>query len=112
LKGYSTTESKSEYGGVSQRWILVSEEGLNQTSKKLDKKRLRKSSENAIKSYRFQQDKILFVADAITAAEKLSAKMMVRTRIFKHGKTTLCQTGNQRPDAIPTSLLVIGLPQR
>jgi transposase len=23
LKGYSTTESVSEYGGVSQRWILV-----------------------------------------------------------------------------------------
>ena len=39
LKGYSTTESMSEYGGVSQRWILVeSQERLKSDIKKLDKK--------------------------------------------------------------------------
>jgi len=39
FKGYSTAESKSEYGGTSQRWILVeSQERLKSDIKKLDKK--------------------------------------------------------------------------
>ena len=39
LKGYATAESVSEYGGISQRWILVeSQERRKSDIKKLDKK--------------------------------------------------------------------------
>jgi transposase len=76
-KGYATAESTSEYGGVSQRWILVeSEERRKSDLKKLDKKQkqIRDRCQQDLKA--LETEDFACVADAIAAAQKLSKNMM------------------------------------
>ena len=78
FKGYTTAESVSEYGGVSQRWILVeSQERRKSDIKKLDKKieQIQQNCHQELQTLAGQD--FACVADAIAAAEKLSAKMKV-----------------------------------
>jgi transposase len=107
LKGYSTAESKSEYGGVSQRWILVeSQERLKSDIKKLDKKiqKIQKNCVQELKTLTLQD--YACVADAIAAAEKLSAKMKWHQldNIQTIEKPHYAKRGKPKPDAIPTSI--------
>ena len=107
FKGYTTTESVSEYGGVSQRWILVeSQERRKSDSKKLDKKieKIQQNCHQELQTLAGQD--FACVADAIAAAEKLSAKMKwhqlshIQTLEKKH----YAKRGKPKPDAIPTSI--------
>ncbi len=107
LLGYTTAESLSEYGGVSQRWILVASEARRKSDiKKLDKK-IEKTQE------RGKQELLVLAAqdfacpaDAIAAAEKLSAKMKWHklTNIQTLEKPHYAKRGKPQPDAIPTSI--------
>jgi transposase len=107
LKGYSTSESKSEYGGVSQRWILVeSQERLKSDIKKLDK-RLQKVQQSCVQELQaLSGQDFACVADAIAAAEKLSAKMKWHQldNIQTVEKPHYAKRGKPKPDAIPTSI--------
>jgi transposase len=76
VKGYKLSESRSEYGGVQQRWLLIESE----QRRKSDLERLTKK----IQQYRqkFQQEmkglstqEFACIEDAISAAQKLSKKM-------------------------------------
>ena len=107
LKGYSTAELKSEYGGVSQRWILVeSQERLKSDIKKLDKKiqKIQQNCAQELKALTLQD--FACVADAIAAAEKLSAKMKVHQldNIQTIEKPHYAKRGKPQPNAIPTSI--------
>jgi len=102
LKGYSTTESMSEYGGVSQRWILVeSQERLKSDIKKLDKKieEIQRKCHQELQILAGQD--FACVADAITAAEKLSTKMKWHelSNIQTWEKPHYAKRGNPKPDA-------------
>ncbi|OYQ67042.1 IS1634 family transposase, partial [Pseudanabaena sp. SR411] len=107
LKGYSTTESVSEYGGVSQRWILVeSQERRKSDIKKLDKKleQIQQKCHQDLQTLSGQD--FACTADALSAADKLSAKMKwhklsnIQTLEKKH----YAKRGKPQPDAIPTSI--------
>ena len=107
LKGYSTAESMSEYGGISQRWILVeSQARLKSDSKKLDKK-IQKIQQNCVQELQVLagQD-FACVADASAEAEKLSAKMKWHQldNIQTIEKPHYAKRGKPKPDAIPTSI--------
>jgi transposase len=76
LEGYATTESTSEYGGVSQRWILVESEARRKSDlKKVDKRleQIRDKCHQDLQALGTQD--FACESDAITAAEKLSANM-------------------------------------
>ncbi len=107
LKGYSTSESKSEYGGISQRWILVeSQERLKSDIKKLDKK-VQKIQQNCIQELKtLTLQDFACVADAIAAAEKLSTKMKWHqlSNIQTIEKPHYAKRGKPQPDAIPTNI--------
>lgn len=107
LLGYTTAESLSEYGGVRQRWILVeSEARLKSDIKKLEKK-IEKTQEKCQQELQVLagQD-FACVADALAAAEKLSAKMKWHklTNIQTKEKPHYAKRGKPQPDAIPTSI--------
>ena len=76
LPGYRLKESRSHYGGVEQRWLLIESEqrrksALNQLTKTIE--RHRQSSQQNLK----QLSAIEFacIADATAAAQKLSGQM-------------------------------------
>lgn len=107
LKGYSTVESKSEYGGVSQRWILVESEARLKSDIKKFHKKIEKIQQ------KYQQELQVLAgqdfacpADAITAAEKLSAKMKwyELSNIQTVEKPHYANRGKPKPDAIPSSI--------
>ena len=107
LKGYSTTESMSEYGGVSQRWILVeSQERLKSDIKKLDKKieKIQQKYQQELQVLAGQD--FACPADAIAAADKLSTKMKwyELSNIQTVEKPHYANRGKPKPDAIPTSI--------
>ena len=107
LKGYNTVESKSDYGGVSQRWILVeSQERLKSDIKKLDKK-IKQIQQTCVQELQnLSRQDFACVADAITAAEKLSAKMKwhLLDNIQTLEKPHYAHRGKPQPDAIPTRI--------
>ena len=107
FKGYTTTESVSEYGGVSQRWILVeSQERRKSDSKKLDKK-IEKIQQNCHQELQSLAGlNFACAADAIAAAEKLSAKMKWHqlAHIQTLEKPHYAKRGKPKPDAIPISI--------
>jgi transposase len=75
-KGYATTESVSEYGGVSQRWILVESQARRKSDReKLDKKleQIRNKCHQDLQTLGVQD--FACESDATAAAHKLSAKM-------------------------------------
>ena len=105
LKGYSTVESMSEYGGVKQRWILVeSQERRKSDIKKLDKK-IEQIQQNCCQELQsLSGQDFACIADAIAAAEKLSGKMKMHqlADIQTVEKTHYQKAGKPKPDAIPT----------
>jgi transposase len=107
IHGYSTAESLSEYGGVSQRWILVASEARRKSDiKKLDKK-IEKNQQKCEKELQVLagQD-FACVADALAAAYKLAAKMKWHKldHIQTVEKPHYAKRGKPQPDAIPTSI--------
>jgi transposase len=107
LQGYTTTESMSEYGGVSQRWILVeSQSRCKSDIKKLDKKleQIQQKCHQELQVLAGQD--FACVADAIAAAEKLSTKMKWHklSNIQTLEKLHYEKRGKPKPDAIPTSV--------
>jgi transposase len=107
LLGYTTAESLSEYGSVSQRWILVESEARRKSDiKKLDKK-IEKTQEKCQQELQIlAAEDFACPADAIAAAEKLSAKMKWHklTNIQTLEKPHYAKRGKPQPDAIPTSI--------
>jgi transposase len=76
LKGYATTESTSEYGGVSQRWILVESQARRKSDiEKLDKKleQIRNKCHQDLQTLGVQD--FACESDAMAAAQKLSVAM-------------------------------------
>lgn len=76
LEGYKLAESSSEYGGVPQRWVLIESEqrrksDLERLAKKIEQYQQKSTQE--LKKLSTQE--FACVADAISAAEKLSKKM-------------------------------------
>jgi transposase len=77
IKGYTIAESSSEYGEVSQRWLLIESEqrrksDLEKLSKKMEQKQ--KTCQQELQMLSTQD--FACAADALAAAEKLSAKMV------------------------------------
>jgi len=112
LKGYSTVESMSEYGGVKQRWILVeSQERRKSDIKKLDKKieQIQQNCCQELQSLSGQDfaciaDAAVCIPKGIAAAEKLSGKMKMHqlADIQTVEKPHYQKAGKPKPDAIPT----------
>jgi len=107
LKGYSTRESVSEYGGVRQRWILVeSEQRRKSDIQKLTKKIEQIAQKSVQELQALAGQDFACVSDAITAAGKLSAKMKwhqlsnVQTVETPH----YLKPGKPKPDAVPISI--------
>jgi transposase len=107
LKGYTTAESVSEYGGVSQRWILVeSQERRKSDIKKLDKK-IEQIQHQCIQELQgLAGQDFACVADALAAATKLSAKMKWHqlSNIQTLEKPHYEKRGKPKPEALPTSV--------
>jgi len=107
LKGYSTRESVSEYGSVSQRWILVeSEERRKSDIKKLAKK-IEEIQQKCVQELQaLAGQDFACVADAIAAAEKLSTKMKWHqlSNIQTVEKSHYAKRGKPKPDAVPSSI--------
>jgi transposase len=107
LKGYATAESVSEYGGVSQRWILVeSQERRKSDIKKLDKKiiQIQQNCQQELQALALQD--FACAADALAAANKLSTKMKWHhlSHIQVLEKPHYEKRGKPKPDAIPTNI--------
>lgn len=103
-KGYLTTESTSAYGGVSQRWILIESEARRKSDlKKLDKKieQIRNQCHQDLKA--LGTEDFACAADAITAADKLSASMTWHclSNIQVVEKRHFRKTGKPTKDTIP-----------
>jgi transposase len=106
-KGYATTEARSEYGGVSQRWILVESQARRKSDiKKLDKKieQIQQNCHQQLKTLAGQD--FACVADALAAAEKLSTKMKWHqlTNIQTVEKPHYEKQGKPKLDAIPSRI--------
>lgn len=107
LQGYTTTESMSEYGGVSQRWILVESQSRRKSDiKQLDKKleQIQQKCHRELQVLAGQD--FACVADAMAAAEKLSTNMKWHKldHIQTLEKLHYEKRGKPKPDAIPTSI--------
>ena len=107
LRGYATAESVSEYGGVSQRWILVeSQERRKSDIKKLDKKieQIQQNCHQELQTLAGQD--FACVADAVAAAKKLSTKVKWHqlSNIQTLEKPHYAHRGKPKPDDIPTSI--------
>jgi len=107
LQGYTTAESMSEYGGVSQRWILVESEARRKSDiKKLDKRieEIQRKCQQELQV--LAGEDFACVADALAAAEKLSTKMKWHqlSNIQAREKPHYEKRGKPKPDAIPTSI--------
>jgi transposase len=107
LQGYTIAESVSEYGGVSQRWILVGSEARRKSDiKKLDKKleQIQQKCHQELQVLAGQD--FACVADAIAEARKLSTKMKWHqlSNIQTLEKPHYQKRGKPKPDAIPTSV--------
>jgi transposase len=107
LKGYSTRESVSEYGGVSQRWILVeSAERRKSDIKKLGK-RIEQIQQNCVQELQaLSAQDFACVADAMSAATKLSTKLKWHqlNHIQTVEKPHYQKRGKPKPDAVPDSI--------
>jgi transposase len=76
IKGYAFAESKSEYAAVSQRWILIESEQRRQSDLKQLAKKLEQCQQNAAQDLqRLSTQEFACIADAISGAQNLSAKM-------------------------------------
>jgi transposase len=76
IKGYTFAESSSEYGGVSQRWILIESEQRRKSDLKQLAKKLEQHQQNAAQDLaRLSTQEFACIADALNAAQNLSAKM-------------------------------------
>jgi transposase len=76
IKGYAFAESSSEYGGVSQRWILIESEQRRQSDLKQLAKKLEQHQQKAAQDLQhLSTQEFACIADAISAAQNLSAKM-------------------------------------
>jgi transposase len=76
IKGYTFAESSSEYGGVSQRWILIESEQRRKSDLKQLAKKLEQYQQNAAQDLqRLSTQEFACTADGIRAAQNLSAKM-------------------------------------
>lgn len=76
VKGYKLRESSSEYGGISQRWLLIESKqrrksDLTRLAKKIEQ--YQEKSQQALKKLSAQE--FACIADAISAAQKLSKKL-------------------------------------
>jgi transposase len=107
LKGYATTEVVSEYGGVSQRWILVeSAERRKSDLKQLDKKILQVQQTCMQELHTLVAQDFACPADALAAAAKLSSKLKWHQldHIQTVEKPHYQKPGKPKADAIPTSI--------
>jgi transposase len=76
IKGYTFAESSSEYGGVSQRWILIESEQRRKSDLKQLAKKLEQYQQNAAQDLqRLSTQEFACAADAMSAAQNLSTKM-------------------------------------
>jgi transposase len=76
IKGYAFAQSKSEYAGVSQRWILIESEQRRKSDLKPLAKKLEQYRQNAAQDLqRLSTQEFACTADAVSAAQNLSAKM-------------------------------------
>ena len=96
LKGHNTVEAKSEYGGVSQRWILVeSQERLKSDIKKFRQK----SPENPAKLCAGAKDSYPTRFCLCSRCDRCCGEIINQNEMAQalaysdNRKTTLCQTG-------------------
>ena len=76
IKGYTFAESSSEYGGVSQRWILIESEQRRKSDLKQLAKKLEQYQQNAAQDLQhLSTQEFACTADAMSAAQNLSTKM-------------------------------------
>ncbi|MCG9890815.1 MAG: IS1634 family transposase [Thermosynechococcaceae cyanobacterium MS004] len=76
IKGYTFAESSSEYGGVSQRWILIESEQRRKSDLKQLAKKIEQCQQNAAQDLqRLSTQEFACIADAMSAAQNLSKKM-------------------------------------
>ncbi len=76
IKGYTFAESSSEYGGVSQRWILIESEQRRKSDLKQLTKKLEQYQQNAAQDLQhLSTQEFACAADAMSAAQNLSTKM-------------------------------------
>ncbi len=107
LPGYRINESKSEYGGVEQRWFLIESEqrrksDLKQLTKKIERHRQKSQQDlNQLSAIEFA-----CIADANAAAQKLSQQMTWHqlTDIEITEKSHYDKPGKPKPGAKPSRL--------
>jgi transposase len=107
IKGYTLTESSSEYAGVKQRWFLIESEqrrksDLKQLTKRIERHRQKSQQElNQLSAIEFA-----CIADATAAAAKLSQQITWHqlTEIEIVEKKHYDKPGKPKPDAIPSRI--------
>ena len=73
IKGYSLKESRSEYAGIEQRWILVESEQRRQSDLKQLAKKIEQYQHKCLQEFQtLSTQEFACTADAISAAENLS----------------------------------------
>ena len=115
IKGYSLKESRSEYAGVEQRWLLIESEQrawrVTRPARNSDLKQLVKKIEQYQHKY-LQELQVLSAqefacaADAIDAAQKLSKTMKWHqlSNIKTGEKPHYDKAGKPKKDAVPTRI--------
>jgi transposase len=104
IKGYAFAESRSEYAGVSQRWILIESEQRRKSDLKQLAKKIEQYQQNAAQDLqRLSTQEFACIADAMSAAQNLSTKMTwhqlcdIQTTEKRHYD----KAGKPRKDDIP-----------
>jgi transposase len=107
IKGYSFKESRSEYAGIEQRWLLVE----SQARRNADLKQLAKKIEQYQKKYlqelqALSTQEFACVTDAIYAAQALSKTMKWHqlSDIETVEKPHYDKAGKPKKDAVPTRI--------
>ena len=76
IKGYSLKESRSEYAGIEQRWILVESEQRRQSDLKQLAKKIEQYQHKYLQEFQtLSTQEFACTADAISATENLSKTM-------------------------------------
>jgi transposase len=107
IKGYSLKESRSEYAGIDQRWILIE----SQQRRNADLKQLAKKIEQYQQKYQqefrtLSHQEFACAADAINAANKLSKIMKWHqlSALETLEKPHYDKAGKPTKDAVPTRI--------
>ena len=107
IKGYSLKESRSEYAGVEQRWLLIESEQRRSSDLKQLSKKIEQYQNKYLQEFQtLSTQEFACAADALTAAQNLSKTMKwyQLSGIETVEKSHYDRAGKPKKDAVPTRM--------